>query len=88
MQDRLTPLTLMLVALVGILWGLNWPAVKYMLTEVPPFTLRASGFTGGAIVLLIIVRALGHRLKPARGEIGPIIAAGLFVLKKKKREKA
>ncbi|WP_255008184.1 DMT family transporter [Roseovarius sp. M141] len=76
----MTPLTLMLVALVGILWGLNWPAVKYMLTEVPPFTLRASGFTGGAIVLLIIVRALGHRLKPARGEIGPIIAAGLFVL--------
>ncbi len=80
MQDRLTPLTLILVALVGILWGLNFPAVKYMLTAVPPLTLRAFGFTGGAVVLLIIVRALGHRLTPARGEAVPIIIAGLFVL--------
>lgn len=80
MQGKLTPLTLMLVALVGILWGLNFPAVKYMLTAVPPLTLRAAGFTGGAIVLLVIVRALGHRLTPARGEVGAIIAAGLFVL--------
>ncbi len=80
MQGRLTPLTLMLVALVGILWGLNFPAVKFMLTDVPPFTLRAAGFTGGAVVLLIIVRGLGHRLTPARGEAAPIIIAGLFVL--------
>ncbi len=70
----------MLVALVGILWGLNFPAVKYMLIDVPPLTLRAAGFTGGAVVLLVIVRGLGHRLRPARGEVGPIIAAGLFVL--------
>ncbi|HEY9040355.1 MAG TPA: DMT family transporter [Roseovarius sp.] len=80
MQDRLTPLTLMLVVLVGILWGLNFPAVKFMLIDVPPLTLRAAGFTGGAIVLLIMVRGLGHRLTPARSEVGPIIAAGLFVL--------
>ncbi|WP_162497382.1 DMT family transporter [Roseovarius dicentrarchi] len=80
MQGRPAPLTLALVALVGILWGLNWPAVKFMLAEVPPFTLRAAGFTGGAVVLWGIVRALGHRLTPARGEVGPIIAAGLFVL--------
>lgn len=77
---RLTPVTLMLVALVGVLWGLNWPAVKYMLTDVPPFTLRAAGFTGGAVVLWVIVRALGHRLRPQASEAGPIIAAGLFVL--------
>ncbi len=79
-QDRLTPLTLGLVALVGVLWGLNWPAVKYMLTDVPPLTLRAAGFTGGAAVLLVIVRALGHSLTPQRAEIVPIAAAGLFVL--------
>ncbi|PVA10572.1 EamA/RhaT family transporter [Pelagivirga sediminicola] len=80
MQDKLTPLTLMLVALVGVLWGLNWPAVKFMLTDVPPFTLRAAGFTGGAAVLLLILRGLGHGLMPQRGETLPIMAAGLFVL--------
>lgn len=80
MEQRLTPFTLVMVALVGILWGLNWPAVKFMLREVPPFTLRAAGFTGGAVVLFCIVRALGHRLRPAPGEALPIIAAGLFVI--------
>lgn len=80
MEQRLTPFTLAMVALVGILWGLNWPAVKFMLGEVAPFTLRAAGFTGGAVVLFLMVRALGHNLRPARGEALAIIAAGLFVI--------
>lgn len=80
MQNRPQPVTLMLVALVGVLWGLNFPAVKFMLGDVPPFTLRAAGFTGGAVILLVMVRALGHRLMPQRAEVLPIIAAGLFVL--------
>ncbi|MDO5756474.1 MAG: DMT family transporter [Rhodobacterales bacterium] len=80
MQNRPQPVTLMLVALVGMLWGLNFPAVKFMLGDVPPFTLRAAGFTGGAVILLVMVRALGHRLMPQRAEVLPIIAAGLFVL--------
>ncbi|MFX0542411.1 DMT family transporter [Roseovarius sp. S4756] len=80
MEQRLTPFTLAMVALVGILWGLNWPAVKFMLRELPPFTLRAGGFTGGTIVLFCIVKALGQRLKPAPKEAGAIAVAGLFVV--------
>ena len=80
MQNRPQPVTLMLVALVGVLWGLNFPAVKFMLVAVQPFTLRAAGFTGGAVILLVMVRALGHRLMPQRAEVLPIIAAGIFVL--------
>lgn len=80
MEQRLTPFVLTMVALVGILWGLNWPAVKFMLREVPPFTLRAAGFTGGAVVLFCLVGALGHRLRPAPGEAGAIAVAGLFVI--------
>jgi len=80
LEQRLTVFTLAMVALVGVLWGLNWPAVKFMLREVPPFTLRAAGFTGGAVVLLCLVKALGHRLRPAPGEAVHILAAGLFVL--------
>ncbi|MFX0545881.1 DMT family transporter [Roseovarius sp. S1116L3] len=80
MEQRLTPFTLAMVALVGILWGLNWPAVKFMLREVPPFTLRATGFTGGTVVLFCIVKALGQRLRPAPKEAGAIAVAGLFVV--------
>ncbi|MFD0859580.1 DMT family transporter [Roseovarius aquimarinus] len=80
MEPRLTPFVLAMVALVGMLWGLNWPAVKFMLREVPPLTLRAAGFTGGAIVLWLMARMLGHRLRPAAGEAGMIAVTGFFVV--------
>ena len=79
-QDRLTPLTLGLVALVGILWGLNWPAVKFMLREVPPFTLRAAGFTGGAVVLLVHRAGAGPSLTPRRTRRRRSSVAGFFVV--------
>ena len=79
-EQRLTPFVLAMVALVGLLWGLNWPAVKFMLREVPPLTLRAAGFTGGALVLLAAVKTLGHGLRPARTDAAAIAAAGLFVV--------
>lgn len=80
MEQRLTVFTLAMVALVGVLWGLNWPAVKFMLREVPPFTLRAAGFTGGAVVLFCIARGLGYHLRPAPGEAPHIALAGLFII--------
>ncbi len=80
MEPRLTPFILVMVALVGILWGLNWPTVKFLLREVPPLSLRAAGFTGGALVLLCIVKLLGHRLRPEPGEARAIVIAGIFVV--------
>ncbi|MEX2520643.1 MAG: DMT family transporter [Paracoccaceae bacterium] len=68
------------VLLVGFLWGLNWPAVKFMLTEIPPITIRAIALPLAALVLASVARALGHRLKPARGEIAPIIVTGLLMV--------
>lgn len=80
MEQRLTPFVFAMVGLVGLLWGLNWPAVKFMLREVPPLTLRAAGFTGGTIVLYAVLRGLGHRLRPVPHEAVAIAAAGLFVV--------
>ncbi len=37
--------SLLLVPLLGLLWGFNWPAVRIALTEIAPWTLRASGMT-------------------------------------------
>lgn len=72
--------TLGMVALIGLLWGLNWPAVKFMLSEIPPLTLRAFGFTAAALALMAIAGALGQRLKPARGEAASLILTSLFIL--------
>lgn len=68
------------VLLVGVLWGLNWPTVKFLLTEVPPITIRAIALPLATVILAGVACALGHRLKPARGEIGPIIVTGLLMI--------
>lgn len=49
-NDRLS--TLLLIATIGLFWGGNWPAVRFILMDVPPFTLRAIGFSTGALLLL------------------------------------
>lgn len=45
--------TLPLVLLIGVLWGANWPAVKFMLTELPPLTIRALAFPIAGLVLAL-----------------------------------
>jgi drug/metabolite transporter (DMT)-like permease len=69
-----------MVVLMGVLWGMNWPAVKFMLTELPPITMRAIAFPSAALLLGMIARTLGHRLCPPRRELLPMLLAGLFVI--------
>ena len=69
-----------MVALVGVLWGLNWPTVKFLLSEITPLSLRAFGFSSAAIALIAITKAMGHRLKPAPGEATSLVLTGVFVL--------
>lgn len=72
--------SLFFVLLVGLLWGLNWPAVKFMLTELPPVTMRALAFPCAALLLAIIVKAFGQRLLPPRREWLPMLAASVFLI--------
>jgi drug/metabolite transporter (DMT)-like permease len=51
-----------------------------MLSEVPPLTLRAFGFSAAALALMAIAAGLGHRMKPAPGEIASLVLTSLFVL--------
>jgi len=44
--------TIALIATIGLFWGGNWPAVRFILADIPPFTLRSIGFTTGAVLLL------------------------------------
>ncbi|MDT8344051.1 MAG: DMT family transporter [Thermohalobaculum sp.] len=71
---------LALIGVIGLLWGLNWPAVKTILSEVEPWTLRAVALTAGTLCLGAIAAARGERLVPPRGEAGRLVAAGLFTV--------
>jgi len=68
------------VVLIGCLWGANWPAVKFMLTELPPFTIRAVAFPIAAVLLALIALFKSHPLTPARQDWFPIAIAGLLVV--------
>lgn len=72
--------SILTVILIGLLWGLNWPALKYMLTELPPLTIRAVAFPMAAVLLAIIAKAMGQRLWPQPGEWGPLTLTGLLIV--------
>ncbi|PMR77522.1 DMT family transporter [Billgrantia endophytica] len=52
LMERTGITTALLIAAIGLFWGGNWPAVRFSLMDLPPFSLRAIGFTVGALVLL------------------------------------
>jgi drug/metabolite transporter (DMT)-like permease len=61
--------------LLALAWGLNWPAVKVMLSVLPPFSARALGLGLGALLLLALALLRGTRLLPQR-EALPGVAIG------------
>ncbi|AWU96184.1 DMT family transporter [Azospirillum ramasamyi] len=70
------PVKYLLIVTISLFWGLNWPAVKTILTQMPIFSLRAIGFTAGAVLLLGAARLAGHRLRVERAEWPALAAAG------------
>lgn len=72
MRSWLIPPTLALA------WGLNWPAVKIMLTALPPFTMRWIGLGSAAVLLFALASARRQRLLPARGVRLALTVSGLL----------
>src|SRR3954453_15950768 len=62
-RARIAPAGLMFLAITSIGWGFNWPVTKFLLSELPPLTLR--GVTGvlGAVLLAALALARGDSLK-------------------------
>jgi len=58
-RARIAPAGLMFLAITSLGWGFNWPVTKYLLSEVPPLTLR--GVTGVIGALLLAALALVRR---------------------------
>jgi len=64
-RARLAPAGLMFLAITSVGWGFNWPVTKYLLSELPPLTLR--GVTGviGATLLALLALWRGQSLRVA-----------------------
>ena len=66
--------------LIGVLWGLNWPAVKFLLTEIPPLTLRAVSFTAAASILAVVVTIIKQPLRLKKDEALATSIVGVFLI--------
>jgi len=66
--------------LLALAWGLNWPAVKIILSAVPPFTLRWVSLGSGALLLAGVAAMRGASLRPAPGAWPGILAGGVLTI--------
>jgi drug/metabolite transporter (DMT)-like permease len=61
-------------------WGLNWPAIKIVLGELPPFALRALGLGAAAVLLLGVAAWQKRQLVPPRASWPGLLAAGVLTI--------
>ena len=68
---------LILLLLVGLFWGFNWPIMKVGMTAMPVFTFRATAIFFGALCLVAICRYMGYSLQVPRKEWPPLLLVSL-----------
>ena len=68
-----------LLALLAItlMWGINWPMMKFSLREMTPLCFRALTMSGGALGLFLFYRSRGLRMLPRGVEWRAVITLGL-----------
>ncbi|MEX0697564.1 MAG: DMT family transporter [Dongiaceae bacterium] len=71
-------LGLFLLAGITLVWGVNWPAMKLAVAEVPVWTFRSICLASGGFGLLAIARLGGHRLRIPAAEFGPLLLTAAF----------
>ncbi|MDY0884467.1 DMT family transporter [Dongia soli] len=69
---------IVVLCLVTLLWGINWPITKIAVTEIPVWTFRAISLLVGGFGLLLLCVLRGASLRIARREIWPILLVTLF----------
>jgi drug/metabolite transporter (DMT)-like permease len=69
-RARIAPAGLMFLAITSVGWGFNWPVTKYLLSELPPLTLRGATGVIGAGLLAVLALMRGQSLK-VRRELWP-----------------
>jgi drug/metabolite transporter (DMT)-like permease len=73
--DRVSPKVLVLLALLTVVWGTNWPMFKIALTELPVLTFRSITMLTAFAVLTAILMARGESFAVPAGKWPALIAA-------------
>jgi drug/metabolite transporter (DMT)-like permease len=75
---HITPAGLMFLAITSLGWGFNWPVTKYLLSELPPLTLRGATGVIGALLLGLLALLRGQSLRVAADQWPRLIAAAVL----------
>jgi len=65
-RGQITPAGLMFLAITSLGWGFNWPVTKYLLSELPPLSMRGSSGVVGAALLAGLAVLRGQSLRVPR----------------------
>lgn len=71
-------MALVLLALVILLWGVNWPVMKQVVGHMPPLTFVASRLVLGAFSLIAFTAATRQLRVPARADLPVILSVGVL----------
>ena len=74
-----TPVSgLLLVGILALVWGCNWPVLKIGVSELPPLTFRAGSLPFAGIGLLIVARLSGDSIAIPLALWGRVALLALF----------
>ena len=69
---------LLLLAVLTVLWGVNWPVMKRAVAEVPVWTFRSICLFGAGAGFVLICRSAGQSFRVPRGQVRPLLIVSLF----------
>jgi drug/metabolite transporter (DMT)-like permease len=67
---------LALLLLTACSWGLTWPQSKFLLSELPPFSMRSVCTIGGVVFAFAVAALRREELRPPRAEWGRLALFG------------
>ncbi len=70
----------LLLASLSLFWGLNWPGMKIILSEITVWWFRALCLIAGGGILMSISALSGNRCRLQPGELGQISLCGSFAI--------
>ena len=68
---------LLCLAVTSVGWGLNWPAIKVLLSELPPLFARGSAGVVAAAVFAVVALQRGESLRVPRATAPRLVGAAL-----------
>src|SRR4051794_39169319 len=74
----LAPIDLLLLVLLTLFWGINFPAMKLALSQIPLWHFRLFCLVTGSIGLLAIARVQGLRLAVPRRALWPLLVCSVL----------